>query len=239
MKSFNLRMLLSLLFVLALFRCTLGWSDAGRIKNKHYFKEGDFVSFHMGDRDFRIYKGYFRGGSQTHLGVISHTQFWALLPDFEAYDKEKNQDLFVKQLGYGRRIWFQIAPSYEARASLDRLFELGKTSGFRNYSNRVGKYDEMKYGLEIYRSNNKTDDDYLYRPDGDGLEVYLSCSSPQEKLPSPGCLMQWDYADKVYAEADFSMEYLPIWQDILADIEKIVDGQILNEQGADHVIGNH
>jgi hypothetical protein len=238
MKSFNLRMLLSLLFVLALFRCTLVWSDIGRIKNKHYFKEGDFVRFHMVDRDFQIYKGYFRGGSQTHLGVISHTQFWALLPNFEAYDKEKNHDLFVKQLGYGRRIWFQIAPSYEARASLDRLFELGKTNGLWNYSNRVGQYDEMKYGLEIYRSNNKTDDDYLYRPEG-GLEVYLSCRSPQAKLPSPGCLMQWDYADKVYAEADFSMEYLPIWQDIRADIEKILDGQILNEQGADHGIGNH
>ncbi|MEJ2622404.1 MAG: hypothetical protein P8163_19785 [Candidatus Thiodiazotropha sp.] len=192
--------------------------------------------------------------------MISHTQFWALLPDFEAYDKEKNQDLFVKQLGYGRRIWFdkeknqdlfvkqlgygrriwfKIHPSNDGRNSLADIFEHAKTSGFRNYSNRVGKYDEMKYGLEVYYSHKYGNDDYLYRPDGDKLEVYLSCSSAEMKVPSPGCEMLWDYTDKVYVETDFSMEYLPIWQDILANIEKILDGQILNKQGDKDFVGNH
>jgi hypothetical protein len=171
--------------------------------------------------------------------VISHTQFWALLPDFEAYDKEKNQDLFVKQLGYGRRIWFKIHPSNDGRNSLNNIFESGKTNGFWSYSNRVDKYDEFKYGLEVYYSDKYGNDEYLYRPDGDKIKVNLSCNSTIMKLPSPGCTMQWDYTEKVYAEADFSKEYLPIWQDILADIEKILDGQVLNEQGADYVVGNH
>ena len=238
MNLLKLRILLSLLAVFALSLSTPSWGGS-RIKNKHYFEEGDFIRFHMMDKDFKIYKGYFRGGSQTHLGVISHTQFWALLPDFEAYDKEKNHDLFVKQLGYGRRIWFMIDPRNDGRNSLADIFEHGKTSGFRNYSNRVGRYDEKKYGLEIYYSGKYGDDDYLYRPDGDKLKVYLSCNSAEMKLPSPGCLMQWDYTDKVYAEADFSIKYLPIWRDILANIEKILDGQKLNEQGEKDVIGNH
>jgi hypothetical protein len=37
--------------------------------------------------------------------------------------------------------------------------------------------------------------------------------------------MLWDYTDKVYAEADFSMKYLPQWRDILEKIEIILEGQ--------------
>jgi hypothetical protein len=224
MKRFSFNFYLSLIAILLISANTQTYAELPRIKNKHYFEEGDFIRFHMGDRDFKVYKGYFRGGSQTHQGMISHTQFWALLPNFESYNKKKNYDLFVEQLGYGRRIWFHIHPSNDGRNSLVDLFEHGKTSGFRNYSNRVGQYDEFKYGLEVYYSHKYANDDYLYRPDGDKLEVYLRCSSAEMKLPSPGCTMQWDYSNKVYAEADFSINYLPIWQNILADIEKILDG---------------
>jgi hypothetical protein len=222
--------------------CLLFWiceSQAGRIKRKHFFEHGDEIHFKMGGQEFRIKKGYFRGGSQTHWGAISYTRFWALLPDFEIYDKKKNYDEFVTQLGHGRRIRFMIHPSHEGRASLSRLFELGKTSGFRNYSHRIDHFDEKKYGLEIYRSGNKSDDDYLYRPDGNELEVYLRCRSSKANLPSPSCKMFWDYTDTVYAEATFSMDYLPIWQEIVNNIELILQGQEIEAQGENDGIAYH
>jgi hypothetical protein len=223
-KELTVKHIILILFFSWLAFC-VGESHAGRIKNKHFFEHGDKIHFKMGGQEFRIKKGYFRGGSQTHWGAISHAGFWALLPNFETYDKERNYDEFVKQLGYGRRIWFMIHPSHDGRASLSKLFELGKTSGFRNYSHRIDHFDEKKFGLEIYRSGNKSDDDYLYRPSGGELEVYLSCRSSKANLPSPGCRMLWDYTDKVNAEAEFSMKYLPQWRDILEKIEIILEGQ--------------
>jgi hypothetical protein len=230
---------LLLILIFAWFVTLSDESQAGRIKRKHFFEHGDEIHFKMGGQEFRIKKGYFRGGSQTHWGAISYTRFWALLPDFEIYDKKKNYDEFVTQLGHGRRIRFMIHPSHEGRNSLSRIFESGKTNGFHRFSNRVGQYDEMKYGLEVYRSKTKWDDQYLYRPEGDKLEVLIGCSSIKVNFPSPGCKMEWDYTDKVYAEATFSMDYLPIWQEIVNNIELILQGQKIEAQGENDGIAYH
>ena len=216
--------------IIALSLSLIDECQAGRIKNKHFFEKGDEVHFKMGDKEFRVKKDYFRGGSQNYWGAISNAEFWALLPDFETYDKDKNYSEFVTQLGYGRRIWFKIHPSHDGRNSLSKIFERGKTNGFHRFSGRVDQFDEMKYGLEVYRSTTKWDDQYLYRPNGN-LKVLIGCRSIKANLPSPGCLMKWDYSNKVYAEADFSMEYLPQWKDILTNIEKIINGQRIDSQG--------
>ncbi|MET0067324.1 MAG: hypothetical protein ABW076_13335 [Candidatus Thiodiazotropha sp.] len=234
-----MKRVLSLWMILALSICAPVKSEAGRTKNEHFTEEGDYEKFHMGDKDFRVYKGYFKGGAQSYYGHLQYAMFWALLPNFESYDKEKNYDLFVKQLGYGRRIWFKIHPSSVHRNSLYKLFEHGKISGFRNYSNRIGQYDEMKYGLEVYYSHKFDNDDYLYRPSGDQLEVYLRCSSEEMKLPSPGCEMLWDYTDKVFVEADFSIAYLPQWRDILKHIELILEGHKFTTQGEEHGVNDY
>ncbi|MEJ2407665.1 MAG: hypothetical protein P8171_26075 [Candidatus Thiodiazotropha sp.] len=45
--------------------------------------------------------------------------------------------------------------------------------------------------------------------------------------PSPSCLMMWDPFDSVYADATFSKDYLPQWREILSNIQKILDGQMV------------
>jgi hypothetical protein len=44
-------------------------------------------------------------------------------------------------------------------------------------------------------------------------------------VPSPHCEMMWDLSDSVYADATFSKDFLPQWQEILSKIQKIMNGQ--------------
>jgi hypothetical protein len=75
-------------------------------------------------------------------------------------------------------------------------------------------------------ATNYSPDDYLYRPDGE-TTVYITCSSKIMNTPSPSCLMMWDPFDSVYADATFSKDYLPQWREILSNIQKILDGQMV------------
>ena len=156
---------------------------------------------------------------------------WALLPNFEPFDKEKNRKEFVEQLGHGRRMWINLHPRGEGRNSLERLFESGKTNKRALYSGRVGNYDAIKYDLEVYRSDiPHWDDEYLYYPNGN-IEVILKCSTRAAHLPSPGCRLYWDYSDRVFLEANFSKKYLPQWRSIVTNIKRILDGQTIDYQG--------
>jgi hypothetical protein len=163
---------------------------------------------------------------------LETVSFIVLLPNYETYDKEINRYEFVERLGIGQRLRFQILRHGSGRVSLPEKFNNVRTQGRESYSHRVGQYDEVKYGLEVYRSTSHWDDQYLYRPNGD-IKVIIGCTSDASRPypPSPGCKMYWDHSEYVYADAFFSMDYLPQWQDILANMEKILNGQKIDSQG--------
>lgn len=207
-----------------------------RLRHGHFTHDGDKVHFRLGStqlgEDFTVYKSYLRGGSQSRWGILENVRFVVLLPNFEAYDKEKNHYEFVERLGFGRRLEFQILRRGAGRASLQKVFETKIKNDFGTYYNRIGEYDETKYGLEVYRSMTHWDDQYIYRPDGK-IEVIIGCTSNIYKpnVPHPFCTMYWDHSEHAYADATFSLDYLPQWREILANMEKVLSGQKLNIQG--------
>jgi hypothetical protein len=216
----------------------LGCSDSKpkRLRYDHFTHEGDKVHFRLGSKqlgeDFTVYKSYLKGSTQSRWGILETVSFIVLLPNYETYDKEINRYEFVERLGIGRRLGFKIIRRGSGRVSLPELFRIKLRNGFASYSDRLGKYDEIKYELEVYRSTSHRDDQYLYRPNED-IKVIIGCTSDATRPypPSPGCRLHWDHSEFVYADAFFSLDYLPQWQEILANIEKILNGQKINAQG--------
>jgi hypothetical protein len=224
------RRLVSVLLLVSIVLVSFDLS-AGRIRNQHLFEEGDKYRFEVGGHEFKVDKGYVKGSSQSYFGILSSVSLWALLPNFEPYDKEKNRKEFVDQLGHGRRMWINLHPKGEGRVSLKKLFENGQTNNFDLYSGKLGEYDDIMYDLEVYRSHiPHWDDEYLYYPSGD-IEVILKCSTKAAHYPSPGCTLYWDYSDMVFVEADFSKKYLPQWRSIVTNIKRLLDGQTIEYQG--------
>jgi hypothetical protein len=177
--------------------------------------------------EFNVHKNYFKGGGESQWGALYYVNFWALLPNFEAYDKKKNHYEFVERLGWGRKLYFRMHLRNVSRNSVTAIIDhnKGESGGFR-FSGRLGEPDEQKYGLEIYYTNKKSPDDYLYRSNGK-TTVYISCGSKVMNVPSPHCKMMWDESDKVYADATFSKDYLPQWREILTNIKKVYSGLII------------
>ncbi len=205
----------------------LGCSDtqAKKPKQNNFATSGDFVGFKLGKEAFRIHKSYFKGGGENQFGMLYYANFWALLPDFEAYDKTKNRYEFVERLGWGRKLLFRMHLREVSRNSVAAIVENHKDrNGHKRFSGRLGDPDEIQYGLEVYRATKYSPDEYLYRVEGE-TKVYISCSSAIMNTPSPSCQMMWDPAASVYADATFSKDYLPQWQEILSNIQKVFDGQ--------------
>jgi hypothetical protein len=199
-------------------------SHANQSKKKNFVEQGEYVKFELGGEKFKVLKAYFRGGSEDRWGSPLYAKFWALLPDFETYDKSKNHYEFVEQRGWGRKVFFRLHLRKASRVSVSEIVERNSyKSGGKRFSGRLGNPDEMKYGLEEYRSTNYSFDDYLYRPKDSG-KVYISCSSKIMNTPSPSCKMMWDPSESVYADATFSKAYLPQWNEILLDIQKVING---------------
>ncbi|MCU7816973.1 MAG: hypothetical protein KZQ81_17690 [Candidatus Thiodiazotropha sp. (ex Rostrolucina anterorostrata)] len=198
-------------------------SRAKKPKKKNFIEQGDQIHFKLGGEDFKVDKAYFRGGSETQWGALHYAKFWALLPDFEVYDKSKNHHEFVEELGWGRKVFFRLHLREVSRNSVPVIIDQHKSKkGHKRFSGRLGKPDEVKYGLEVYYTNKKSFDDYLYRPEGKAV-VYMTCGSKIVNLPSPSCKMHWDHSTTVYADAVFSKEYLPEWHEILNSIMQIVN----------------
>lgn len=213
--------------ILILLLVLVGCSDtqAKKPKQKNFTESGDYVEFKLGKEAFRIHKSYFKGGGENQFGMLYYANFWALLPDFATYDKTKNRYEFVERLGWGRKLYFRMHLREVSRNSVAAIIEHNrdKNGGLR-FSGRLGMPDEIQYGLEVYRATKYSPDDYLYRVEGD-TKVYISCSSRTMNTPSPSCQMMWDPATSVYADATFSKDYLPQWQKILSNIQRIFNGQ--------------
>jgi hypothetical protein len=204
-------------------------SHANQSKKKNFVEQGEYVKFELGGEKFKVLKAYFRGGSENRWGRPLYAKFWALLPDFETYNKSKNHYEFVEQRGWGRKLYFRIHLREADRNSVSAIISNHKgKKGHKRFSGRLGIPDDHMYGLEIYRATNYSFDDYLYRPKN-SRKVYISCSSKIMNTPSPSCKMMWDPSESVYADATFSKAYLPRWKEILLNIQKVINGR--NAQG--------
>ncbi len=196
-------------------------------KKQNFNESADYIEFKLGKENFKIHKAYFQGGGESRWGVLYYAKFWALLPDFEPYDRAKNYYEFVERRGWGRKLNFQMHLREKNRNAVAAIIENHKgKGGHKRFSGRLGSPDERQYGLEVYRAINYSPDDYLYRPDGE-TTVYITCGSKIMNVPFPHCDMMWDPSDSVYADATFSKDYLPQWQEILSNIQKIFDGQMV------------
>jgi hypothetical protein len=216
-------------FVLLLFAIHGGCSDNApqKYKKSNFKESGNYIQFKLGKEEFKIHKAYFQGGGESQFGVLYYAKFWALLPNFETYDKSKNRYEFVERLGWGRKLYFQMHLREKDRNAVAAIIERNKSKrGGFPFSGRLGSPDEMLYGLEVYRAINYGPDDYLYRPDGD-TTIYITCGSEIMNVPSPHCEMKWDPSESVYADATFSKDYLPEWKTILSNIQQIFDGQVI------------
>lgn len=200
----------------------------GKNENKNHFKQvGEYIEFKLGTEYFKIDKRYFRGGGQSHLGRLQSVEFWALLPDFETYDKKHNKYEFVDRLGWGKKVYFSMYLSSVRRNSVSTIVNRNSEEGTGfAFSGRVGEPDNVYHGIEVYDSGNYQSDIYLSRSNGT-VSVYISCTSKVMKVPSPSCRMMWDLQDSVYADATFSKDYLSQWKAILVNIQKIYNGQSL------------
>lgn len=184
------------------------------------------VYFELGGEKIKVQKDYFRGGGENKWGMLMYADFWVLLPNFETYEKTKNQYEFVDRLGWGRKLYISFHARKASRDSVPEIIEhLKDRVRLASFSGRLDNPDEMKYGLEVYYGKSKLDDTYLHGVGGDE-PVYITCV---ENVPSPGCKMRWDYSKNVYADTSFNMKHLPQWQENISNVQKVINGQ--NIQG--------
>lgn len=189
-------------------------SHAKKPKKKNFIQQGDEVHFTLSGESVSIPSAYFKGGSHNIHGLLHHVKLWALLPDFESYDKSENHDEFFEQVGFGRKIYITLSSRSLRPAKVHDIIAIKASGQHRPISGRIGKFDESTNDLEVYYSNTFADDDYLYRLSNETL-VYIHCSSKKQKVPHPSCKMLWDISEGIAADAIFSLRYLSEWKTII------------------------
>jgi len=181
------------------------------------------VAFQLGGTRFDIPRKYFNGAAETAGGIAETAQLWALLPDFEGYEKAVNHQDFV-ELGLGRRIRIMLIVRGR-RMTVPQVVERSVTRTYSVLGRHQGRYDEMRFGLECYQSSLQARDSvYLYREAGSPI-LLLDCAE-DPRLSSPGCTGVWDYNDQVAVQFTFSTRYLPQWRHILSKLKALLEGQI-------------
>jgi len=186
------------------------------------------IHFQVLNTHFSIPRKYFKGMGRNVKGSVDSVNLWALLPDFEAYDKNVNYHEFREVYHKGRRIQIMVVPRGRV-VTVPVIVERGEKS---NYSplggrHRGGKHDGIVYGLEYYKAHESkypVRSVYIYRDRGKAIALYL-CDE-YYKGTFPGCQVNWDYNDKVAVLFDFSKEYLPRWRDILSKVKLLLDGDM-------------
>ncbi len=232
-RLLRMNKLFSLLAIVAIATMVCACSDNGNTEHKtssgaqinhNIVKQGGQIVFTLGDREFRIPEGNFKGGSETGGGELIQATLWGLLPDFEGYDKPKNHAEFIDKRGFGRVVRIELYRRLE-RISIPVMVERrARPERLSAISGRVGRYDEMRYGLEYYRSKNSSDDIYLYREDG-RLVMLIQCASEDvlKNMPFPACGSYWDISTGTSYEMLYSMDYLPQWREIWGNAKRLLD----------------
>ncbi len=208
-------------------------NSAPPVKKNVIEKDGR-VQFRLRQTRFDIPKKYFKGVAETGAGIAETANLWALLLNFEGFDKDINHHDFYEVHHKGRRIQIrllvrsrvmtvpQIVAKQEAREKYSVL-------GGRH---RGGKYDEIHYGLEYYRTYQLLGPTklpgpssvYLHR-ENDTPVLLFRCDEDQQ-VSYPGCSVRWDYNEDVAVRFDFSKKYLPQWRAIWANVRRLLNGKL-------------
>lgn len=191
------------------------------------------VQFRLMNTHFDIPRQYFKGVAVSGGGYAQSASLWALLPNFEGYDKAVNHHDFYEVHHKGRRIQIMLVPRGR-RMTVPQMVvrDNARESGTTVFGGRHqgGKYDEIRYGLEYYHSDfNSRDSEYLYRINGIPILEFECDDRPPPPPPVkkyPGCKGYWDYNAEVAVNFDFSIEYLPEWRSIFTHIQQLLDGQL-------------
>ena len=210
-------------------RDTQDRKDASSKQSHNIVKQGDRILFTLGDREFNIPEGNFKGGGETGSGQLVQVSLWGLLPDFEGYDKAKNHEEFVgpsRGRGWGRYAEIVLYRREDRITVPEMVYAFAWKTNTGALSGREGDYDELRYGLEYYRSTNWGDDIYLYREDGRPV-IYINCPSEiaLRKRSSPSCTYYWDISKGTSYEMWYSMDYLPRWREIWLNAQRLVNGK--------------
>lgn len=196
-------------------------------KKHNVIKQDGNVTFTLGDRQFVIPEGNFKDGTETGGAELVRATLWGLLPDFEGYDKAKNNDEFVKHLqgrGWGRYVQMELYRRTERISIPAMVTRWTGSESLSAISDRVGQYDELRYGLEYYRSKNRSDDIYLYMVGGQPA-MFIRCPSENvlKTRPAPSCTYFWDISAGTSYEMWYSMDYLPQWREIWINAKRLLD----------------
>lgn len=183
------------------------------------------VQFRLMNTHFDIPRQYFKGVAVSGGGHAESASLWALLPTFEGYDKAVNHHDFYEVHHKGRRIQIMLVPRGR-RMTVPQIVEKTSKSPVRVLGKHQGRYDEIRYGLEYYRTEvgAVAGSEYIYRRNG-VPDILFRCLESHQ-APYPGCQVLWDYNAEVAVNFDFSVQYLPEWQTILAHIQQLLDGKL-------------
>jgi hypothetical protein len=191
-------------------------------EKRNLIKKGDEFHFVLSGESVSVPAVYLKGGSEDHLGVLHYVKLWALLPDFEAYEKSKNHYDFHPKKGFGRVVNVKLISRAQRQATLNEIIRSNaEILKYTPLSGRLGQFDELKYDLEVYRSNTYGNDEYLYRKDNNTIS-FIRCSSKKQNVPYPSCNMIWDLTQGISIEAVFSMDYLSEWKAMVNYVNRLV-----------------
>lgn len=189
------------------------------------------VQFRLMNTHFDIPRQYFKGVAESGGGHAESASLWALLPNFEGYDKAVNHHDFYEVRHSGRRIQLMLVPRGR-RMTVAQIVakDNARDSGITVLGGRHqgGKYDEIRYGLEYYHSDfNAKDSVYLFRQNDTPVLMFRCSEPPPLPFPVyPVCRGYWDYNADIAVNFDFGINYLPEWQSILAHIQLLLDGKL-------------
>ena len=186
------------------------------------------IHFQVLNTHFSIPRKYFKGMGRNVKGSVDSVNLWALLPDFEAYDKNVNYHEFREVYHKGRRIQIMVVP----RGRVMTVPKIVATEERKSHlilggSHRGGKYDEMRYGLEYHmprKSKYPTTGVFLFREKGKVIAKFRCNEYVDGSFP--GCQVNWDYNSEVGVFYDFSKSYLPQWREILEKVRLLLDGKM-------------
>lgn len=215
------------LFLGAKFDLPIDGKNGWQPSLKHATEHDDRVQFQLMNTHFDVPKQYFKGVAVSGGGIAESASLWALLPNFEGYDKAVNHHDFFEVNHKGRRIQIMLLPRGR-RMKVPQIVDRHLRDPTVVLGKHAGKYDEMRYGMEYYRSNNDVQPSiYIYRKNGTP-ELLFRCDDTRPSIPSyktyPGCQVYWDYNDEVAVDFDFSINYLPQWQDIMTNLQQLLGG---------------
>lgn len=207
-----------------------GRSDAEDTANEpsrkeHLVQQDEFVHFTLSGTEFKIPKTYAAGGAEQY-GRLTDAKLHALLPEFVGHEPEKNgvefRYEFSRRPGWGRKLYVKLTERGRNAAYPFFLIREYNESVYSLLYGREGVYDEIRYGLEYYRGNDKgtsRDDYYIYRPGKHPL-ILIMCTV---NVPSPGCIFHWSYNQRLNGEMDFGMQYLPKWHEIWSKANSLLE----------------